>query len=196
MARRAWGCARSTGRSRSVLQPQEVIPADPCHGGVSSLPAIEWSVSGPSRNAASADCRAAAAHCGRARIIPSRARNAERLALAGFLAGYSGLSREAYALDLRQCAAWCQQRHVRLLPPPQSAPASQKTTPNWLICTRGYITSLVSHAGTSCRCEKWIGVTRPFQDRLGAQRATSQDRAVEQQCDRSAPLHQIGIPNS
>jgi hypothetical protein len=38
----------------------------------------------------------------------------ERLALAGFLAGYTGLTREAYALDLRQYATWCQQRHVRL----------------------------------------------------------------------------------
>jgi hypothetical protein len=28
--------------------------------------------------------------------------NAERLALAGFLAGYSGLTRQAYELDLRQ----------------------------------------------------------------------------------------------
>jgi len=40
--------------------------------------------------------------------------NAERLALAGFLAGYSGLTREAYALDLRQYAAWCHQHRVRL----------------------------------------------------------------------------------
>jgi len=31
----------------------------------------------------------------------------ERLALAGFLAGYRGLTREAYALDLRQFTAWC-----------------------------------------------------------------------------------------
>jgi hypothetical protein len=31
--------------------------------------------------------------------------NAERLALAGFLAGYSGLTREAYALHLRQYAS-------------------------------------------------------------------------------------------
>jgi integrase/recombinase XerD len=31
----------------------------------------------------------------------------ERLALAGFLAGYRGLTREAYALDLRQFATWC-----------------------------------------------------------------------------------------
>ena len=40
--------------------------------------------------------------------------NAERLALAGFLAGYTGLTREAYALDRRRYASWCQQRHLRL----------------------------------------------------------------------------------
>jgi integrase/recombinase XerD len=38
----------------------------------------------------------------------------ERLALAGFLAGYSGLTREAYALDLRQFTAWCHARRLRL----------------------------------------------------------------------------------
>jgi integrase/recombinase XerD len=38
----------------------------------------------------------------------------ERLALAGFLAGYTALTRDAYALDLRQCASWCQQRQLRL----------------------------------------------------------------------------------
>jgi integrase/recombinase XerD len=38
----------------------------------------------------------------------------ERLALAGFLAGYTGLTREAYALDLRQFTAWCQLHHWRL----------------------------------------------------------------------------------
>jgi hypothetical protein len=38
----------------------------------------------------------------------------ERLALAGFLAGYAGLTRVAYALDLRQYASWCQQHHLRL----------------------------------------------------------------------------------
>ena len=31
----------------------------------------------------------------------------ERVALAGFLAGYRGLTREAYALDLRQGTSWC-----------------------------------------------------------------------------------------
>ena len=38
----------------------------------------------------------------------------ERLALAGFLAGYSGLTREAYELDLRQYVSWCHQHHLRL----------------------------------------------------------------------------------
>jgi integrase/recombinase XerD len=39
--------------------------------------------------------------------------NAERLTLAGFLAGYTGLTREAYALDLRQFTTWCQQHQLR-----------------------------------------------------------------------------------
>jgi integrase/recombinase XerD len=38
----------------------------------------------------------------------------ERLALAGFLAGYSGLTREAYALDLRVYAAWVAELDLRL----------------------------------------------------------------------------------
>jgi integrase/recombinase XerD len=38
----------------------------------------------------------------------------ERLAMAGFLAGHSGLTRQAYELDLRQYASWCQQHHLRL----------------------------------------------------------------------------------
>jgi integrase/recombinase XerD len=37
-----------------------------------------------------------------------------RLALAGFLAGYCGLSREAYALDLRQFTGWCRNRSISL----------------------------------------------------------------------------------
>ena len=38
----------------------------------------------------------------------------ERLALAGFLAGYRGLTREAYALDLRQFTTWCRARSLML----------------------------------------------------------------------------------
>ena len=41
--------------------------------------------------------------------------DAERLALAGFLAGYRGLTREAYALDLRQFTSWCRTRSLALL---------------------------------------------------------------------------------
>ncbi len=51
-----------------------------------------------------------------AALIPVAAvsTNTERLALAGFLAGYSGLTREAYELDLRQYASWCHQHQLRL----------------------------------------------------------------------------------
>jgi integrase len=38
----------------------------------------------------------------------------EQIALTGFLAGYSGLTRDAYALDLRMFTAWCQQHGVHL----------------------------------------------------------------------------------
>ena len=40
--------------------------------------------------------------------------DAERLALAGFLAGYRGLTREAYALDLGQFTSWCRERSLPL----------------------------------------------------------------------------------
>ena len=36
------------------------------------------------------------------------------LALTGFLAAYSGLTRQAHQLDLRQFASWCQQPQLRL----------------------------------------------------------------------------------
>jgi len=38
----------------------------------------------------------------------------ERLALAGYLAGYRGLTREAYTLDLRQFTTWCRSRSLSL----------------------------------------------------------------------------------
>ena len=38
----------------------------------------------------------------------------ERIALAGFLAGYRGLTREAYTLDLRQFTTWCRARSLPL----------------------------------------------------------------------------------
>jgi excisionase family DNA binding protein len=38
----------------------------------------------------------------------------EHVALAGFLGGYRGLTRDAYALDLRQFVAFCDRRHLGL----------------------------------------------------------------------------------
>ena len=40
--------------------------------------------------------------------------NGERLALAGFLAGYRGSTRDAYALDLRQFVAGCEDHQIAL----------------------------------------------------------------------------------
>ena len=40
--------------------------------------------------------------------------DAERLALAGFRAGYCGLTREAYTLELRQFTGWCRACSVPL----------------------------------------------------------------------------------
>ena len=50
----------------------------------------------------------------RARHDPPAFTDPERLALAGFLAGYRGLTREAYALDLRQFTTWCRGRSLPL----------------------------------------------------------------------------------
>ena len=44
----------------------------------------------------------------------------EEQALSGFLAGYSGLTREAYTLDLRQYVAWCTERSITLFCPRRS----------------------------------------------------------------------------
>jgi hypothetical protein len=54
----------------------------------------------------------------------------ERLALAGFLAGYRALTREAYTLDLRQFTAWCR---TRSHPTPTRAPRCATTgrAPAW-----------------------------------------------------------------
>ena len=43
---------------------------------------------------------------------PAGVHRSERLALAGFLAGYRGLTREAYTLGLRQFTGWCRARSL------------------------------------------------------------------------------------
>jgi hypothetical protein len=55
--------------------------------------------------------------------------DAERFALAGFLAGYRGLTREAYALDLRQFTTWCRARSVSCSP--SAAPTSRPSPVTW-----------------------------------------------------------------
>ena len=40
--------------------------------------------------------------------------DSERLALAGFLAGHRGLTRDAYALDLRQSLSFCEGHGLKL----------------------------------------------------------------------------------
>ena len=40
--------------------------------------------------------------------------DAERAVLAGFLAGYSGQTRDAYTLDLSQYTSWCARQGLRL----------------------------------------------------------------------------------
>ena len=47
-------------------------------------------------------------------VIEPEFSDTERYALSGFLAGYRGLTREAYALDLRQFIAWCADHDLRL----------------------------------------------------------------------------------
>ena len=69
----------------------------------------------------------------------------ERLALAGFLAGYTGLTREAYALDLRQYAGWCQQHTSACSRPAEQTssaspatwePAAAPRQPSPAVCAR------------------------------------------------------------
>jgi integrase/recombinase XerD len=47
-------------------------------------------------------------------VLDPQFSDAERYALAAFLAGYRGLTRDAYALDLRQFIAWCDEHGLRL----------------------------------------------------------------------------------
>jgi site-specific recombinase XerD len=47
-------------------------------------------------------------------VIDPAFSDAERYALAAFLAGYRGLTRDAYALDLRQFVVWCAEHKLRL----------------------------------------------------------------------------------
>jgi len=53
-------------------------------------------------------------HCQVVEVVEPLFSEPERVALSGLLAGYSGLTRDAYALDLRQFTSWCQSRGLHL----------------------------------------------------------------------------------
>ena len=55
--------------------------------------------------------------------------NTERLALAGFLAGYRGPTRQAYELDLRQYVSWTVPAAVSTGTPPISSPPTLPEPP-------------------------------------------------------------------
>jgi hypothetical protein len=90
--------------------------------------------------------------------------DAERLAIAGFLAGYRGLTREAYALDLRQFTTWCRARSWPCSP--SAAPTSSDSPATWKhraahapLSPGGYAPSPGS-TGTPSKRSSWI--TRPL----------------------------------
>ena len=90
-----------------------------------------------------------------ATTIPSTAvapvfTNAERLALAGFLAGYTGLTRQAYELDLRQFASWCQQHQLRLF-------AARRADIEFF--ARNLEARGRARATITCACAQWRGST-------------------------------------
>ena len=47
-------------------------------------------------------------------VLDPQFSDAERYVLGAFLAGYRGLTRDAYALDLRQFVAWCDEHDLKL----------------------------------------------------------------------------------
>ena len=63
--------------------------------------------------------------------------DAERLALAGFLAGYRGLTRDAYTLDLRQFTGWCRARSLPLFSSPSSQRSAMPNDSRWLVSWPG-----------------------------------------------------------
>jgi len=91
--------------------------------------------------------------------------DAERLALAGFLAGYRGLTREAYALDLRQFTTWCRARSLGLFAVRRAGIESfaRELRPGagpGLPSPRGYAPSLGS-TGTPWKKNFWIAHRPP-----------------------------------
>jgi hypothetical protein len=92
--------------------------------------------------------------------------DSERAALAGFLAGYSGLTRDAYTLDLRQYMSWCGQHGLHLFGARRAdiesfgrdmeaagrarATIARRLSVTWNVSVRMIISSLLDHGLERC----------------------------------------------
>src|SRR6185295_13227645 len=92
------------------------MPLDCCRHSVTWPDSLRWvSVEPLGPGLAQLPGFSLAGRCPMTTAIPSTAlatiqpafTDPERLALVGYLAGYRGLTREAYTLDLRQFTTWC-----------------------------------------------------------------------------------------
>jgi len=104
--------------------------------------------------------------------------DAERLALAGYLAGYRRLTREAYTLDLRQFTTWCRARSLGLFTvrradiesfardleaaagPASRSPAGSALSPG-STSTRPKRNSWITHRLRTCAVRGWITTRTP-----------------------------------
>jgi hypothetical protein len=118
--------------------------------------------------------------------------NTERLALAGFLAGYSGLTRQAYELDLRQYTAWCQPHQLRLFQARRAeiecfardleASGRARATITRRLCTRRRVLPVrgrgrPARSFSGCACAPSAAGLRITRHRPGSQRARRARRA-------------------
>ncbi len=82
--------------------------------------------------------------------------SAEVKAAAGFLAGYSGRTREAYTLDLRQFYGWCDKHHLRLFEVTRTT--SSSTPESWR-------SSAGRRRRSAAACRRWRASTATPQRR-------------------------------
>jgi hypothetical protein len=75
----------------------------------------------------------------------------ERFALAGFLAGHRGLTREAYALDLRQFTAWCRARSLALFAVRRAEAPNGFVPARW----RGYLNDALAAGDATAYRHYW-----------------------------------------
>ncbi len=89
--------------------------------------------------------------------------DAERLALAGFLAGYRGLTGEGYALDLRQFTTWCRARSPSLFAVrrPDMSPSPANWTPEAVPAPPSPGGCPLSPGSTSTPSKKSSWITHP-----------------------------------